>query len=176
MTIILSGTPTLETERLILRGPQAGDVDAFVDFYQTDRAQYVGGPLDARAAWNLFGAQYSHWAIRGFGMFAVTRKGDNTTLGIIGHWFPPNWPETEIGWILYNPADQGQGLAAEAARACIDHAWTTLKWDTIVSYIDPANAPSIVLAERLGATLDVDAPQPKPEKPCLVYRHPKGTA
>ncbi len=42
---------------------------------------------------------------------------------------------------------------------------------TLVSYIDADNAPSIRLAERLGATRDDDAPLPENER-CLVYRHP----
>lgn len=50
-------------------------------------------------------------------------------------------------------------------------------WDqgikTLVSYIDPANARSIALAERLGARHDPDAPLPEGETPeeTIVYRH-----
>jgi RimJ/RimL family protein N-acetyltransferase len=101
----LADTPVLQTKRLTLRAPAPQDVAVFSAFYATDRAQFVGGPMDDRQAWNFFG--------------------------------------TEIGW------------------------------QEVVSYIAPENHRSIALAERLGAALDKNAPQPKPEKPCLVYRHPK---
>ena len=61
--------------------------------------------------------------------------------------------------------------AAEAART---HVFETLGWDTAVSYIDPQNARSIALAERLGAVRDDSAARPHPDD--LVYRHPKPEA
>ncbi len=71
---------------------------------------------------------------------------------------------------------EGNGIATEAARACVAHAYDTLGWDTVVSYIDPDNARSIALAERLGATLDTQATPPTRKDPdatdALVYRHP----
>ena len=57
--------------------------------------------------------------------------------------------------------------AAIVARAW---AYDTLGLSTLVSYIDPKNAPSRALAERLGARLDPGATPP--EKGDLVYRHP----
>lgn len=166
-------TPTLETERLILRGPKPADAEAFVAAYAEPRMQYAGGPKPKREAWNFFGTEIGHWVMRGYGMFVVTLKGDDTPLGIVGHWKPNTWPETEIGWVLFSDAYEGKGYAFEAANACIDHAWHVLKWDTIVSYIDPGNAGSIKLAERLGAALDEAAKKPSADYETLVYRHPK---
>ncbi|MEO0670229.1 MAG: GNAT family N-acetyltransferase [Pseudomonadota bacterium] len=171
--ITLTGTPTLDTERLHLRAPQPQDAAAFIRFYATDRSRFTGGPKTERAAWDFFCTELGHWVMHGFGMFTVTRHGDDTTLGIVGHWFPRTRPEREVGWVLFNPADEGQGIAREAAQACIDHAWNRLCWDTIVSYIDPDNATSIALAKRLGATRDPNAPPLGADKPALVYRHPK---
>lgn len=165
--------PVLETDRLILRGFKPSDADAFIAFYQTDRAKHVGGPMTARQAWNFFGTEIGHWAIHGFGMFIITRKNSDVPLGFAGHWFPHGWPEREIGWILFDVASEGQGIAREAAEACLDHAWRVLRWDTIVSYIDAPNAASIALAERLGAVRDTTAPVPNADKDVLVYRHPR---
>ena len=86
-------------------------------------------------------------------------------------WHPITWPEREIGWSVYDPAIEGTGIAREAAEAVRAWAYTTLGWTTAVSYIDPDNAASIRLAERLGCTLDEAAEKPEGE-PCLVYRHP----
>ncbi|MEP2640360.1 GNAT family N-acetyltransferase [Roseobacter sp.] len=166
-------TPTISTDRLILRAPQPSDVDSFMAFYATDRSQYTGGPMNARQAWGFFGTEIGHWALRGFGMFVVTRKVDDAPLGIVGHWYPHGWPEKEVGWVLFDAASEGQGIAFEAATACIDHAWRVLKWDTIVSYIAHGNDASVALAKRLGAVLDTTAQQPKPDSPGYVYRHPR---
>lgn len=166
-------TPVLTTPRLTLRAIQPRDVDPFIAYYATERAQYTGGPKTRREAWNFFGTELGHWLIRGYGMFAVTLTGDDTIRGIVGHWTPNTWPEREVGWVLFDQSLEGQGIAFEAAEACITHAWHGLGWDTVVSYIDPENTRSITLAERLGAVHDPDAAVPKPDEPCLVYRHPR---
>ena len=165
-------TPTLETERLILRGFKASDADVFVAAFAEQRMEYAGGPMTPKLAWRHFAANIGHWVARGFGMFIVTRKDDDTPLGIVGHWFPHSWAEREVGWVLFDADHEGKGIAREAATACIAHAFDTLGWDTAVSYIAPENAASIALAERLGATLDPDAPQPETTYPILIYRHP----
>lgn len=169
--ITLSGIPTLETERLRLRAPQPGDADAYLQFYTSDRSQYVGGPKTPRAAWDLFGLQFGHWCLRGYGMFAVTRKEDDAAIGLVGHWFPDTRPETEVGWILFDTGSEGQGIAFEAAQTCVSYGWEVLGWEQMVSYIDPDNARSINLAKRLGAVLDPDAAPAAPDVPCVVYRH-----
>lgn len=170
MTPHLAHTPVLTTERLILRAPLPSDADSFLAFYATDRAKYVGGPMEARQAWNFFCTEIGHWAMRGFGMFTVTRKGDEKPLGIVGHWYPHGWPETELGWVLFDATIEGTGIAFEAAQSCIAHAWNVLGRTEMVSYINPDNVRSIALAERLGASLEPQAAMPKPET--LVYRHP----
>ena len=173
MTVTLTNTPTLRTERLTLRAPQPADAEAFIAFYQTDRARYVAGPMTKRQAWYFFCTDMGHWVMHGFGMFVVTYRDDPAPLGIVGHWYPNTWPEKEIGWILFDPAHEGKGIACEAAEACIEHAWHVLRWPTIVSYVDPDNTASIALAERLGAALDPDAAPLPVDKPVLTYRHPK---
>lgn len=170
MTVTFA-TPTLETERLTLRGFKPSDADVFVAAFGEDRMQYAGGPMTPKLAWRHFVANIGHWVTRGFGMFIVTSKTDDTPMGIVGHWFPHGWAEREIGWVLFDEAHEGKGYAAEAAKACIDYAYTTLGWDTAVSYIAPENTGSISLAERLGATLDLNAPKPDTTTPCLIYRH-----
>ncbi|MEP0990895.1 MAG: GNAT family N-acetyltransferase [Tateyamaria sp.] len=163
--------PILTTDRLILRKPNAQDADAALAFFQSDRSRYVGGPHSLGAAWRSFAGEIGHWDIRGYGMWTVTLKDTGRAIGLVGPWHPADWPEFEIGWLLFDDADQGHGFAAEAARAALDYAFVALNQPTVVSYIAPANSASIALAERLGATLDKDAAQPHPDKPCLVYRH-----
>ncbi|SHJ13215.1 GNAT family N-acetyltransferase [Wenxinia saemankumensis] len=161
----------LETERLVLRRPDSRDWEPVRGFFMSERSGFIGGPQSERDAWRSFAAELGHWDIRGYGMWTVTRRGaEDEGLALIGPWYPIDWPETEIGWLILSPETEGTGIATEAARAAIDHAWRVLHWTSMVSYIDPANAPSIRVAERLGAVHDPDAPAPG-DKPVLVYRH-----
>ena len=172
MTVSLTHTRTIETERLNLRAPTAEDWPVMRDFFMSDRAAFVGGPYTLAKAWRHFAAEIGHWVIKDFGMWAVTDKSDGTLYGLVGPWCPDDWPEQEVGWVITHAAE-GKGIAYEAATAVVRDCFDTLGWSTVVSYIDPDNTRSIKLAERMGAVLDADAPQPKPDQPCLVYRHPK---
>ncbi len=163
--------PTLETERLILRGPRRRDVDGFVEFFASDRAKYAGGSADTSKAWSEFAEMIGHWTLRGFGSYIITRKYSDRGIGHVGGLHPPNWPEREIGWSLWRAHDEGRGYATEAASAVIRHVYETLGWATAVSYIAPDNVASIAMAERLGATRDKSARTPTGLR-CFVYRHP----
>jgi RimJ/RimL family protein N-acetyltransferase len=66
---------------------------------------------------------------------------------------------------------EGKGLAHEAALAVRGWAYGSRGLGALVSYIDPGNARSIRLAERLGARRDDEAPKPEGEV-CVTYRHP----
>ena len=168
----LADTPVLETERLILRAPQRGDYPAWAEFVSSDRARFIGGPLDAGPAWRAMGHLTGHWVHRGFGMFIFSCKSaPDTPIGMTGPWFPEGWPEQEIGWSLWSAAAEGCGYAFEAAFAARGYAYRDLGWPTAVSYIDRNNSRSIALAERLGAVPDPDAATPD-NSDDLVYRHP----
>lgn len=69
---------------------------------------------------------------------------DGRVIGKAGFWAPP-----EIGYILH-PDYWGRGLAREALEAAIDHMFTDPRFDTLTADVDPGNAASIRLLERLG--------------------------
>ncbi len=162
----------IETERLILRKPHAADVPPLIRFYESERSAMAGGHVSYSEAVTRAYAMLGHWAHREYGLFAITVKGSDTPIGMSGPYYPPGRPETEVGWVLFEGAE-GSGYATEAAKASVGYAREVLEWSEIVHYIDSGNTRSIQLAERLGATLDTKAIQPKPDKPCLVYRQPK---
>ncbi len=168
--IAFTGIPTLETERLILRGPKAEDWGVWHPFAISDRAKFIGGPYDLGTAWRAFGHICGHWLMRGYGSFVVNLKGDDSAVGLTGPWHPANWPERELGWTMWRDDLEGTSVMFEAASAARDFAFNDLGWDTAVSYIEKGNTRSIRLAERLGATLDENAKGPDPKD--LVYRHP----
>ncbi|SIS86524.1 GNAT family N-acetyltransferase [Phaeovulum vinaykumarii] len=169
--ITLSPTPELRTERLVLRAPAASDWPIWRDFILSDRGRFMRpADMDEALAWRAFGHVIGHWVMRGFGAFVFTRAGDDRALGMAGPWHPAGWPEPEILWSVWDAAAQGQGLAREAARATLDHAFRDLGWTTAVSYIAPDNTRSIALARGLGAVADTGAAVPD-GRPAVAWRH-----
>jgi RimJ/RimL family protein N-acetyltransferase len=162
--------PAIETDRLRLRSPDARDIAAFLDRYGTDRARFTGGPMDAAGAWRVFASVIGHWTLRGFGLWTVTRRGDDAAIGLVGCLGPEGWPEPEISWALYAGAE-GRGYATEAARATRAFAYDRLGWTTAVSYIARENTRSAAVAARLGCRIDAGAPAPQGVA-CDVHRHP----
>ena len=164
----------IETARLLLRRPVPADWDAFRDFMMSDRAAIFGSHRNLGKAFRSFAAELGHWDIFGFGMFAVTRKGEDRAVALVGPWNPPDWPERELGWMVLDGASEGQGIAREAAEGVLGHIWRDLRWPTVVSYIAQGNDRSVALAARLGARLDREAGVPEVAgQRLLVYRHPR---
>lgn len=163
------------TERLILRPPAPADWEPFRAFMMSDRAEGFGSHRHEGRAFRAFAAELGHWQIFGYGMWAVTRRGEDRAVALVGPWTPPDWPEPEVGWMVLDAAAEGTGIAREATEAAIAHAYGTLGWRTVVSYIAEGNRRSEALARRLGARPDPDAPAPEgPEgRRIVVWRHPQ---
>lgn len=162
--------PVIETERLILRGPREEDFGAHAGFMASERSGFVGGPQDAPTAWRGFCGSLGHWVLRGYGMWMIADKADDTPLGRVGFLNHLGWDEPELGWHLYGAAE-GRGIAQEAAFAAREFGAAHLDLDGVISYIVPANARSLRLAERLGARFEREGAVMG--HPCHVYRHPK---
>jgi len=161
--------PVIETQRLVLRGPEPEDYPNFKATFASYRSRFMGGPLNAYETWMLYAAEIGHWNIRGFGMWMIHDKNTDETYGMAGGWFPAKWPEREIAWIIW-PDKAGKGYALEATHAARNYFYKELGWDSAVSYLDPKNLDSIRLAERLGAVKDKSAPSVDGHD--VVYRHP----
>jgi RimJ/RimL family protein N-acetyltransferase len=154
--------PTLETERLLLRPPQAEDLAPWIALAADEEAsRYVGGVQSRHTAWRSMCAAAGAWSIRGFSLFSVIESSTGRWIGRLGPWLPEDWPGTEVGWGLVRDA-WGHGYAREGATAAIDYAFDVLAWSDVIHCIDPRNTASIRLAKRLGATLWREARLPSP--------------
>jgi RimJ/RimL family protein N-acetyltransferase len=141
--------PTIETERLILRPPQAADLDGWAELMgDAEAARFIGGVQPRAGSWRGLATMTGSWALHGFGMFSVVEKASGRWIGRLGPWRPEGWPGSEIGWGLI-PSAWGKGYATEGAAAAVG----ALGWDDIIHCIDPANEASARVAERLGSTL-----------------------
>lgn len=150
--------PGIETERLILRPWRASDIAGNTAMLSDpDTAQFITVTRRPVAneleGWRNAAIMAGHWALHGFGMFAVEEKASSRYVGRVGPWYPPEWPGFEVGWGIAKEV-RGRGYAVEAARAAIDWVFENLTVDRIVHCIDPINVASQGVARRLGAVIE----------------------
>lgn len=150
----LTNAPRLETDRLILRGPESGDAEPLMAFLlDQERAAGFGASDNRGDAWRWFALNVGHWHIHGYGYFTIEAKDSSRPAGICGIWNPEGWPEPEIGWVVFD-GFEGRGLAHEAALCARRWAYSDLGFTTLTSNIVPGNTRSAALAQRLGAHLE----------------------
>jgi len=164
--------PRITTDRLLLRAFTADDFPAYAPMMAdpiVTRFLGEGRPLSRSEAWRQMAVILGHWALRGFGLWAVEERATGRLLGRVGCQEPEGFPAFEIGYVLSRDA-WGQGYAREGAAAALQFARDTLERTDITSIIRPANAGSIKVATSLGAvaaeTVEFYG------APSVLYRYP----
>ena len=160
----------LETERLILREPEAADRDGYAEIWgDPEVVRFLGGrTLSPDEVPEGIERMLKQWNRHGVGLFSVLRKRDERLVGRVGYllWDSERWVnamheelegdlELEIGWVVAR-AFWNQGYATEAATACRDHAFGALARDRVISLIAPENLPSIRVAKKIGERYERD--------------------
>ena len=151
-----TSVPVLETERLTLRAPVMEDVTLWTKINQTGDSEFLGGPYSDADCYADFCVYTAGWMLHGHGLWSVERKDTGALIGFITFGLEWGDEEPELGY-LFDQAAQGKGYAFEAAKAALDHALAIYGPGGVVSYISSGNAPSLRLAERLGAARDAAA-------------------
>lgn len=163
----LSTAPILTTERLVLRGPERGDLAAFTRFMTSAPSMVAQGEtITAEQAWFGFLGGIGHW--HGFGFFIVTQQETGHPIGRVGLIKHSNWPDIELAWHLFEGAE-GKGYATEAAFAVRKWARDDLGLERVYSYIDVENRRSQAVARRLGAVTDGTRASHEPEAEVWVH-------
>ena len=150
--------PTLDTPRLRLRPFREQDIAALHALMQDPEVmRYVGDRRvpTLQETWRAVAGWIGHWTLRGYGMWAIEERASGNLIGRAGIINPAEWPGPEVGYLLGRDW-WGQGYATEAARAAMDWGFATIGFDRLISLIDPANAASVAVAERLRERLDGD--------------------
>jgi ribosomal-protein-alanine N-acetyltransferase len=82
--------------------------------------------------------------------WAVTFKGSNKLLGIVGH-YRIQWDNyrSEIGYMLL-PEFHGQGIISEVIKLLIDYGFNEMKMHSLEGVIDPRNHASARVLEKNG--------------------------
>ncbi|WP_428033880.1 GNAT family N-acetyltransferase [Amphritea sp.] len=160
----------ISTSRLNLVKVTIEDWPSLHNFYKDIEAtRYTTGrPLSEGESWRIVAALIGHWQIHGYGPYSLKLKDCGAVVGVVGLWYPGDWPEPEIMWSLI-PGFSGKGYAQEAALAVRQMAAAYLPELHLISLIFAQNRPSRKLAETLGATLEKRFLFRNKE--ALIYRH-----
>jgi RimJ/RimL family protein N-acetyltransferase len=152
----MTQAPTLDTIRLILRPHRLDDYAACRRLWgDADVVRHVGGvPQDAQAVWFRLLRYAGMWALLGYGMWVVEDRDSGAFLGEAGllsaqRGLPELEGVPEAGWVLGREA-WGKGVATEAMQGVLDWADAHVDTPSIRCIIDPDNAASIRVADKLG--------------------------
>lgn len=147
----------VETDRLLLRQATPGDVDDLLGIFSDPIAMQYYSRTKTReetAAWLRW--NMDDYARHGFGLWVVTLKGTREFVGQCGLVMQADIDgkdEVEIGYLMLR-RHWNEGFATEAACACRDYGLGQLRLARLVSLINPQNAPSRRVAEKVGMSLE----------------------
>ena len=149
--------PIVETARLRLRAFQLADFDAYLAMSRhPDVYRYLTGTEPSEEAmWIVALRMTGHWALQGFGFWAVEEKASGQFIGVLGFADarrdiePAIKGYPEMGWVLAAHT-HGQGYASEAVAAALAWAEGHFGPTRIFCLMDPANAASRRVAEKFG--------------------------
>lgn len=120
------------------------------------RSIFMGGPFALPAIWGSFCHDIAQWELFGHGALMIDLMATGECVGQVGINHGPNFPEKELGWMLYD-GHEGNGYATEAGLAMRDWAFNAIGLTTLVSYFDPGNHRSMAVSRRLGGVPDPEA-------------------
>lgn len=139
------------SDRLVFRQYRETDVDDVALMFSDAQAlrfypEMTDGASRRRwIEWNL-----ENYERDGFGLWVIESRETGEFLGDCGLTYQPVEGEMllELGYHLV-ARHRGHGLATEAGRACLEHAFGVLSEDWVCSTVHPDNEASIAVASRL---------------------------
>lgn len=142
----------LETERLQLREMDLSDMHALSGILRDDRVMYAyEGAFDEEEVAMWMQKQLRRYEESGFGLWAVVSKETREMIGQCGITMQEYGTQQvpEIGY-LFAYRHWHRGYATEAAAACREYGFRTLRFDALYSIIRDTNLPSQRVALRNG--------------------------
>ncbi len=171
--------PVIETERLRLRPHTSDDLSDCVAMWSDPAiVRYTtGSPSPPQRTWLRILAYRGHWAMLGYGYWAVEERASGQFVGELGFadfkrdMQPSLEGMPELGWALVSRV-HGQGYATEALRAAV--AWGDSHFGALrtACIIHRDNHPSFRVAERLGYKPLENAPADG-NSPAILVRLPR---
>ena len=147
----------LETDRLLLRPYRSSDFEGcFAMSSDPDAFRFSErGPMDRGEAWNRLLRHVGHWALTGWGVFAVIEKGTGRFAGEAGfsdfrRQLGPDFDGFPEGSLSIGAWARGLGYGTEAAAAVLAWIGRERSQERTVALIHAHNAKSLHIAGKLG--------------------------
>ncbi|HTN63126.1 MAG TPA: GNAT family protein [Devosia sp.] len=156
---MLSPTLPVQTERLVLRTFERGDLDGVTAYHALPSVQrYVfSRTRDTCEVASALAVMREHVSLQRPGdtlTLAMVRKGDRQILGHVSLlWADATAGQGEIRFVI-NPSYSGQGYASEAISALLDLAFDHYRIHRIFARCDGRNHNSIKLLQQMGMRLE----------------------
>lgn len=148
----MAPVPELHTPRARLREVRPGDAEALLDVYGSpEGVRFLGRPPQTLEQVQTRLQRMREEIDRGEAAFWVMTDPDaDRAVAYLGffRWDVPH-QTAELGYVLA-PARWGQGLMREVLPVLVRHGFEALGLHRMEARIDPGNAASIRLVERLG--------------------------
>jgi RimJ/RimL family protein N-acetyltransferase len=138
----------LETERLLLRLAEGGDVAAIALAAETSSTSRISLSV---------AKQKGYWEERGYGLWVLVPRGSELIVGWCGLKPGANPAHPEIMFGLA-PAARGKGLATEAARAVVAYALSLPGVSSVWGATAKGNAASAAVMMRVGMAFESEGP------------------
>jgi RimJ/RimL family protein N-acetyltransferase len=143
----------IESKRLVIRRLRDDDVDTLVSYRNLPQVAWM-------QLWESYSAEEARGLVNSCNLmepftagnwfqFGVTLKGSDDLIGDLYFKLDGAGKQAEIGF-TFAPTFQGRGLATEAVKALLNHAFTNEGMHRVYGSTDPRNTPSIRLMKRLG--------------------------
>jgi len=143
----------LETERLILRQLRLDDAEFIFELLNDPSFIQNIGDRNIRTVDNarsyIVNGPVASYAKHGFGLYLVVLKETAESIGMCGLIKRDGLEDVDIGYALL-PSYWSKGYAVEAAQATKAYAKDVIGLKRIVAIVDPANAGSIRVLEKIG--------------------------
>ena len=173
----------IQTERLLLRNWEARDLEPFSEMGRDERVmKYFPNLMTEEDCKNFIATKQGVIEKNGWGFWAAEHVKSKAFVGVVGIVYDElpiklkQSPRLEIGWRLRTEWWH-QGLATEAARACLEFGFETVQANEIVAVTALSNLPSVRVMQKLGMSRDAadDFNHPRvaeghPLQRHLVYR------
>ena len=143
----------IQTERLIIREFQVLDIEALAQIMaKAEVMQYsLDGVLSTKKTAVKIQSFLDSYQKNGYGKWAVIHRESARLIGYCGIAVEEIEAklENELGYRLDSDF-WGQGLATEAANACLKYAFDKLNLDRVLGIVEPENHASIRVLEKIG--------------------------
>ena len=152
----------LETDRLILKRLQVGDIASLVELWtDPEVTYYMGGPRDKEWLMSEFEKTAGEPLAEQYDLWPLVEKRTGKVVGQCGliEKEVDGKAEIEIIYVIAKTA-WGNGFASEVARELIQYAFHKMKLVRLIALIEPENIVSEIIAKKIGMRLERETIRP----------------